>query len=313
VTGATNYLLQRATISGRPYRTIAYLETTSFVDRNAVANTTYYYVVKAVNGAGPGDASPQASAAASATPVVDLNSGLQRHYRFDGSGADSRRGPSVSIAGTATYTPGLLKQALVFDGSTNFATLQSLSGQDFREFTAATWIWRSSDANWQRIFDFGSGTANYMMLTFVNGVLRFEICRNSSTQAFETAAPPMDRWAHVAVTFVGNWATLYINGAVRITVLFSNNPTHLNLAQNYLGKSQFPDLLFKGRLDDFRLYNQGLSAAEVSALAAASLRPDRRRVRKAGQLNWTGVVNASTYNVKRATSAEGPTRPSPPA
>ena len=57
----------------------------------------------------------------------------------------------------------------------------------------------------------------------------------------------------MAVTFSGNWATLYINGAARGKMLFRNNPAHLSLAQNFLGKSQFPDPLFKGRMDDFRL------------------------------------------------------------
>lgn len=310
VTDATNYLLQRALTNGGPYQTIAFLETTNYVDRNISSNTTYYYVVRAVNAAGPGSISPQVSIGP-VTPVVDVNSGLQRRYAFDGSAADSQGGSAASIAGPATYVTGLLNQALAFDGSANYATLPVLSSSDYRDFTAAAWVWHSSETNWQRIFDFGNGTANYLMMTRVSGVIRFDICQNGTVQSIQTTAPPLDRWVHVALTFSGNWATIYLNGAAQKTVLFSNNPAHIGLTQNYLGKSQFADPLFKGRLDDFRLYNRSLAASEVMALvmSAPPLPPFNLIAGAFGtrvNLQWSGVVNASTYNVKRAFVSGGP-------
>jgi len=310
VTDATSYLLQRAMTNGGPYQTIAFLETTNFVDRNISSNTTYYYVVRAVNAAGPGGLSSQVSIGP-VTPVVDVNYGLQRRYAFDGSAADSQGGAAVSIAGPATYVMGLLNQALAFDGSANYATLPALSGSDYRDFTAAAWVWHSSETNWQRIFDFGNGTANYLMMTRVGGVLRFDICQNGTVQSVQTTAPPLDRWVHVAITFSGNWATLYVNGAAQKSVLFSNNPAHIGLTQNYLGKSQFADPLLKGRLDDFRLYNRSLAAPEVMALvmSAPPLPPFNLVAGAFGtrvNLQWSSVVNASTYNVKRAFVSGGP-------
>ena len=313
VSGATHYLVQRAEVGGGPYRTIAYVETTSFEDRNIVRDTTYFYVVKAVSGGGPGLASSEVSAPTHGRlfPVVDLDAGLQLHYPFDGSGAESRGGPSVAISGTKTYVPGVANQALAFDGAANFGTLQPLSGVGLRNFTVAAWVWQSSDANWQRIFDFGNGTSNYVILTLVNGALRFNLCRNGSTQGFDIPAPERDRWAHVAVTFSGNWATLYVNGTARGKMLFWNNPAHLDLTKNFLGKSQFSDPLFKGRVDDFRLYTRGLSPSEVLALVMNSPPPPPYDLAGGSfgtrvSLDWTGVVNASTYNVKRATVSGGP-------
>ena len=101
---------------------------------------------------------------------------------------------------------GLLDQSLSFDGSSTFVTLPHLPHDDLRDFTVATWVWQDAEANWQRIFDFGSGTENYMMMTLVNGVVRFDICRNGVIQFIETEGPALDRWAHVAITFSGNWA-----------------------------------------------------------------------------------------------------------
>jgi fibronectin type 3 domain-containing protein len=310
VSGATNYLLQRAATNTGPYQTIAFLETTNFVDRSINSNTTYYYVVRAVNAAGPSNISPPVSAGP-VTPVVDVDSGLQLHFPFDVSGADSQGGPPAAIAGTPTYVAGLLNQALAFDGNANFATLPPLSSADFRDFTAAVWVWHSAETDWQRLFDFGNGTANYMMLTRVSGAIRFDICRNSTVQSVQVAAPPLGRWVHVAVTFSGNWATLYFNGTVQKSVLFGNNPVHVSLLQNYLGKSQFADPLFNGRLDDFRIYNRGLTTAEVLTLvmSAPPLPPFDLAAGAFGtrvNLQWAGVVNAATYNVKRAVVSGGP-------
>ncbi len=314
VSGATHYLLQRADAVDGAYRTIAYRETTSFEDRNLAGNATCYYTVKAVNAGGPGAASAPVSVSTvgRAFPVVALGDALQLHYPFDGSGAEGGGGPAVAITGAPSYPVGLSGQALGFDGATNFATLQPLSGAGLRDFTAAAWLWQSSDANWQRVFDFGSGTSGYLALALVNGALRFTLLHNGTSQGFETPAPPRDRWAHVAVTLSGNWATLYVDGAARGKMLFANNPAQLGgLAQSFLGKSQFSDPLLKGRLDDFRLYARGLVPSEVMALVTASSPVPPFDLVAGGfgtrvGLTWTRTVNAISYTVKRSSVGGGP-------
>jgi hypothetical protein len=311
--GATSYRLQRSTTSDGPFFTVAYLETTNYTDRNVVGNTIYYYRVRAVNSAGPGDASSQVSISipGSFTPVVDLAAGLQKHFRFDGSAADSQGGPSATIFGTETYAAGVDNKALVFNGSTTFAAISQLSGVNYRDFTVSVWVQPDSTANWQRIFDFGSGTDNYMMMALVDGRVICELRQNDVAQGVLTSATlPLEQWSHVAVTFVGNWATIYINGAAQKSVLFSNNPTHLNLTQNYFGKSQWPDPLYKGLMDDFRLYNRGLIPEEISAILMSVPPVAPTELRGAGFgpkviLNWSSL-NALSYNIKRATISGGP-------
>ncbi|MCX6904346.1 MAG: PA14 domain-containing protein, partial [Verrucomicrobia bacterium] len=60
--GATNYNVKRATVSGGPYTTIASRTTTSYTDATVANGTTYYYVVSASNGGGESANSAQASA-----------------------------------------------------------------------------------------------------------------------------------------------------------------------------------------------------------------------------------------------------------
>ena len=76
VSGAASYRLQRAPAAVGPFFTVACTETTEFVDRDIFAGSNYYYRVRAVNAAGPGKASPEASVAIAGamSSVVDLES-----------------------------------------------------------------------------------------------------------------------------------------------------------------------------------------------------------------------------------------------
>jgi cellulose 1,4-beta-cellobiosidase len=60
--GATSYIVKRATVSGGPYATIASPSSTTYTNTGLINGTTYYYVVSAVNSAGESGNSPQVSA-----------------------------------------------------------------------------------------------------------------------------------------------------------------------------------------------------------------------------------------------------------
>jgi hypothetical protein len=80
VTGATSYSILRGTTSGGPYAPLASdIITTQYTDTTALAGTTYFYVVIAVNGNGQSTPSAQASATVGlntvSTPVISPNGG----------------------------------------------------------------------------------------------------------------------------------------------------------------------------------------------------------------------------------------------
>jgi len=62
--------------------------------------------------------------------------------------------------------------------------------------------------------------------------------------------------------------TLYVNGA---QVMFSTTvmlrPNSLTAAAvDYIGRSQYPDPYFDGEIDEFRIYSQALTAAEITTI-----------------------------------------------
>ncbi len=101
VPGAVDYRVRRSTTSGGPYSIIAFnVVPTSFVDIGVANGTTYYYVVAALNTAGEGPDSSQASAtpaAQNAAPVIQS---------LVSSSAPAEVGVSVALTLSATDDDG---------------------------------------------------------------------------------------------------------------------------------------------------------------------------------------------------------------
>ncbi|MGA9451450.1 MAG: family 43 glycosylhydrolase, partial [Verrucomicrobiia bacterium] len=142
--------------------------------------------------------------------------------------------------------------------------------------TFATWVKWNGGGTWQRIFDFGTGTTNYLFLTPManSGDMRFAITTNGNGAEQQINAPfalPTNSWCHVAVTLDGSVGLLYLNG---VPVATNNNltirPWQTLAMTNYIGHSQFPaDPLFGGEIGSFRIFGRALSGAEIQDLAYA--------------------------------------------
>ena len=209
---------------------------------------------------------------------------LIAHYELNGDTTDSSGGAAGVATGGPVYDAGLFDKAMRFDGANNFVRLPAGLVNGLADITVAARFRWNGGAIWQRIFDFGNGTTQYLLITPKTsaGTMRFTISISgnsaASEQILETAPPPVGEWTHVAVTLTGNTGTLYVNGAAVDSRTITIHPSAFNPVNNYLGKAQFAtDPLFNGLIDDFRVYGRGLSAAEISALAvppAPTLVPD---------------------------------------
>jgi hypothetical protein len=198
---------------------------------------------------------------------------LIAQWTFNGSVNDALGTFHGTPVGSPSYSDGPFAQAIVLNGTSDYVVLPTEVAD--AAFTVTAWVRWDGGNPWQRIFDFGTSTSQYMFLTPRSGAntLRFAIKSGvkyqSDEQILETAVLPVGQWVHVAVTLDGNTATLYVDGEpVDVNANVINSPFDFSANRNYIGKSQFSaDPLFKGRIDDFRIYSYPLSALEVRQVA----------------------------------------------
>lgn len=189
-------------------------------------------------------------------------------YPFDGS-ADSTDGLyNGTVIGSSAYVDGQVGQAIHLNGSDAYVKLpvnHALS--NYNEITLSTWVNWKGGKDWQRIFDFGTGTNQYMFLTPKTGnFMRFVIKNGGSEQIVQTQALAVGQWAHVAVTLGNDKANLYVNGVLQASSNVTIKPSDFKPGINYIGKSQFAaDALYNGVIDEFRIYNYALNAEDISS------------------------------------------------
>ncbi|MCF7972548.1 MAG: LamG domain-containing protein [Phycisphaerae bacterium] len=194
------------------------------------------------------------------------------------SSGKGRHGTLMNMTGDE-WTTGVIGGALTFNGSTDYVDLPI--GQVIEtttDLTIAAWVnWSGLGDTYQRVFDFGSGTTDYMLLTpeTGDGGMRFAITDGgwSHEDQIMTIEPLGTGWHHVAVTIddANEIHTLYVDGeVVGQNTDAKTNPSDLGeTTHNWLGRSQFSaDPYFDGTLDDVRLYTRALSAQEISDLVS---------------------------------------------
>jgi hypothetical protein len=199
--------------------------------------------------------------------------GMTARYAFEGA-VTATVGVGHGVAtGTPAYATGVNASAIDLDGADDHVTLPAGIAHH-PEITIATWFWRDSTAGWQRLFDFGSGTNQYLFLSPRSGsaTIHFGIKNGGAEQSLSTPSLPTGQWVHVAVTLGANVGKLYVNGSLVDTATITLKPTDFPHTLNYLGKSQFADPLFDGRIDEFLIFNQALDASQIAALATVGNR-----------------------------------------
>jgi hypothetical protein len=194
-----------------------------------------------------------------------------------GPAAETRTITAVTSSGAAgPRVPGKIGNALDLSGNGDYVQLPNGIVSGLSDFTISTWVNPSQNSAWSRIFDFGTGTNDYMFLTVSEGggPLRFAITTSGNGNEQQLTAPntlPLNTWSNVAITLSGTTGTLYINGTpVATNTNMTLHPSSLGVTnQNYIGRSQFSaDPYLDATVDDFQIYDHALSASDIATLAS---------------------------------------------
>jgi hypothetical protein len=210
-------------------------------------------------------------------PATTLDDGLVGHWTFDASEIRNNiadRSPEGNhgflLGTTATTTSrGPIGQALTFDGFNDVVNVPYAASLNIlSDITIATWIRRTSLSQGDILtkgLDDNSAWDYGLYLTSGN-LVRFSSDTIGSGVNSVSELDDSD-WYHVVVTRSGSTVTIYINGQSDASGTLSgafgsgNNPVHIGKGGDITHGATVP-----GSLDDTRLYNRVLSAAEVQQL-----------------------------------------------
>jgi hypothetical protein len=171
--------------------------------------------------------------------------------------------------------PGKIGNAVHLNGDGEYISMPNgiVSGLT-GDYTVSAWVDPSLNSTWSRVFDFGTGTTDYMFLTISDGTnVRFAITTTGpggEQQINGTSLLPLNAWSLVTVTVSGTTGTLYVNGtAVGTNPDITITPSELGTTtQDWIGRSEYAaDPYLDASLDDFTIYSSALTAAQVATLA----------------------------------------------
>ncbi len=221
-----------------------------------------------------------------AQPVDPGPAHLKAHFTMEGEVKDVSGHGSAGTGTNITFADSMtgLGKAVQFNGTTAYVEMNASFSDllsTLADSTFSLWVnFTNTGTQWQRAFDFGTGSTVYMFLTSRNAsnTARFAITKTGSGGEAMVSAPSVlaTGWHLVTVVIEGvsMRLSLYIDGS-----LAQGNQTTSILpkdlgktTQNWLGRSQYTtDPYFNGMLDDFRVYDRALSEGEVRYLAGDRL------------------------------------------
>lgn len=235
----------------------------SFVDNDLCQGQEYCYAIRAV------DRSRNRSNSSDILSFYfNPERALVAHYSFDRTAEDASQNMLHGAAYAETYSSMNSKEGvagLSLDGSKTFVALPS-GVASLHELSFGLWFNQTNySSSWTRLIDFGNGVNQYMFVTPNNGSQMRLVLKNGGDEQILACNAPGAGWHHLMVTMGEEHVELYLDGVKQCeTEDISIRPADFRPVLNYVGRSQYDaDPLFKGFIDDLRIYNYPLSPEEV--------------------------------------------------
>ncbi|MBN1950833.1 MAG: T9SS type A sorting domain-containing protein [Bacteroidales bacterium] len=228
------------------------------------------------------------------------------YFPFDEDAIDANQeiNSTAESAGVSFVADNYRGSVMEFDGSAGFVTFGSNDVFNFDALTYNLWFrWTTSVADqwWVRLFDFGlpsdmpdhPGNHDVVFATlYQDGLMAWHIhsvdwTDGSDSVLWSKEPIALNEWYMFTYTHDVDSAKLYLNGELQDACDVNDKaPSDFSFLNMYLGKSNWPDALYTGKLDDFAVYDEVLDQAAITALytflnvpsATEGLKSDANRI-----------------------------------
>nr|WP_297385997.1 LamG-like jellyroll fold domain-containing protein [uncultured Roseateles sp.] len=274
VPNATAYVVKRSTAPNTGFVDVATINSgslLSFVDKGLAAGT-YYYAVTARVGLGETGPSNRVMAVTATQLAMRLPFSENGGSTAADSSGNGLAGKLVS-AGWGAGRNGA--SAVALTGSGSYVALPNDLGAELGDCTLSLWtFWTGAGNTREYLLSLGNGGDQFLVVCpkWSDGRTRVLIStsgRDGDVELGTGARMASGRWVHVAVTLSSSLMTLYYDGVQQAQVNCPWQPRHFGRTnKNWLGR--WGDNYYSGRIADFRIHHNAMSASEVAALYAST-------------------------------------------
>ena len=184
---------------------------------------------------------------------------------------DASGNGNTGTIGTATWTTsGKYGNALSFNGTSARVTVNDSNSLDLTTgMTLEAWLFPTAVGGWRDVIYKGTDDIYYLMGSSDNSTPA--IGGTFSPSALRgTSSLPLNAWTHLAGTYDGTTMRLYVNG-VQVSSRAQTGPIQTSTAALTMGGDALYGQYFAGRIDEARIYNRALSAAEIQSDMSSAL------------------------------------------
>jgi hypothetical protein len=184
-------------------------------------------------------------------------------------GDASGRNNTGTITGATRSTAGKFGGALSFNGTSNWVTVPDADVLDLTTgMTMEAWVRpTATGALWRTVMlKEQPGSLIYALYAGdATGRPAMDVFTTADLGFSGTAATPLNAWTHLAATYDGTTQRLYVNGVQVATRATTGSIRASTGVLRIGGNNSWTNEWFAGLIDEVRLYNKALTAAEIQA------------------------------------------------
>ncbi|GAA4427550.1 hypothetical protein GCM10023148_31290 [Actinokineospora soli] len=233
-------------------------------------------------------------------------------YGFDeGGGASlldrSGNGHTGALSGPV-WTAGRTGGGLSFDGVNDWVTVADGPKLDLtNRMTLSAWVRPTSSAGWRTaVMKERAGGLSYALYPAGFNQPSGYLGIGGDVAVTGPSTLPVNAWSHVAFTYDGAVMRLYVNGT-QVATAAQTGSAAVSSSPLRLGGNSVWGEWFAGVMDDVRVYNRALSAAEVAADRDTPVSADTVAPSAPGSLTATGGLGAVALSWSASTDNVGVT------